>query len=53
MFVGDVLVIIKCGLSDDLIDLVFWLIKIGRVFYGDVIKYFFVIDIIVIFCRNE
>ena len=53
LLVGDASAITKRGLSDDSIDSAPWLIKTGRVPHGDVIKYFSVIDTIVIPRRNE
>ena len=53
LLVGDASAITKLGASSDSIDSAPWLIKTGRVPHDDVIKYFSVIDTIVIPRRNE
>jgi glycosyltransferase involved in cell wall biosynthesis len=53
LLVGDASAISKLGASNESIDSESWLIKTGRVPHDDVIKYFSVIDTIVIPRRNE
>ncbi|WP_420934004.1 glycosyltransferase [Alteromonas sp. A081] len=53
LLVGDASAINKLGASNDSIGSAPWLIKTGRIPHGDVIKYFSVIDTIVIPRRNE
>jgi len=53
LLVGDASAITKLGASSDSVDSAPWLIKTGRVPHDDVIKYFSVIDTIVIPRRNE